>query len=180
MPNINDNEALYDVVTLGGLSSPGKVTLSGHDSKVEWDVKNGPSQNGASTTLKSIPLVQFSASFYLVNDVAQGIDDQALWPAFAAQINSTVSGPKPKALEIYHPDLAANGIKSVVKAEIGGMTYDGRGGATVVVKFQEYRAPKTKGGTPSGSKKTPTQDPNQDAKDAIDRLVNQYKVTPSG
>ena len=65
-------------------------------------------------------------------------------------INSTLTGSKPSAVDIYHPDLAANDIKSVVKASVGGMTYDGKGGALVVVRFQEYRPVKKQGGTPLG------------------------------
>ncbi len=47
------------------------------------------------------------------------------------------------------------------------MTYDGKGGATVVVKFQEYLPPKKKGGSPSGSGKGTTPDPNKDLQDEI-------------
>jgi hypothetical protein len=179
-PNILDNEDLYKSIVLKGVSSPGQVTLSGHDSKVVWDVKSGPSLNGATIDLKARPPIEFSASFYLLRDPSQGIDDFAAWPDFAKLIESTVAGAKPQALDIYHPDLAANGIKSVVKATIGGMTYDGQGGATVVVKFQEYRPPKKQGGTPLGSQKQGPDNSNPDLKAIINNLVNQYQKTPYG
>ena len=178
MPNILDNEDLYKSVVLKGVASPGQVTLSGHDSSVQWDVKGGPSLNGATTTLRSRLPIKFSASFYLLRDVSQGIDDFADWPTFAKLINSTVSST-PQALDIYHPDLAANDIKSVVKATIGGTTYDGLGGATVVVKFQEYRPPKKRGGTLLGSQKQGP-DPNADLKNQITNLTTQYQNTPWG
>jgi len=178
--NVLDNEDLYNVIVLGGLQSPGKVTLSGHDRKHDWDVKGGPSLSGATTTLKSTLPIEFSASFYLLRDVTQGIDDYATWPAFLAKINSTIAGVKPKALAIYHPDLAANGITAVVKATVGGATYDGKGGMTVVVKFQEYMPPKKKGGTPSGASKGQGPDPNAAAKAELEALTKQYQATPWG
>ena len=179
MPNVVDNEDLYNVIVLAGVSSPGQVTLSGHESKVEWDVKSGPSLNGATTTLKARPPIEFSASFYLVKDVAQGLDDFADWDTFRQIIDATVAGKVPKAVDVYHPDLAANDIKSVVKASVGGMTYDGKGGATIVVKFQEYRPPRKQGGTPIGSKKGGP-DPNADLKAQVSALTAQYQATPWG
>jgi hypothetical protein len=178
-PNPLDDELLYDGIVLGGVQSPGKVTLSGHDRKVGWDVVVAKGHKGATTNLKDIPPIEFTASFYLVRDVAQGIDDLADWPAFRTLINSTISGPKPKALDIYHPDLAANDIKSVVLASFGGVVHDGKGGQTITVKFQEYAPPKPKGGSLSGSKKQGP-DPDAAAKKQIADLIDQYNSTPWG
>ncbi len=174
-----DNEELYNSVLLGGVKSPGKVTLSGHDRKAEWDVKNGVGVTGATTTLKSIPPIEFTASFYLVRDDAQGIDQFADWPAFLAVVESTINGTKPKAVDIYHPDLASQNppIISVCKGTVGGVVHDGKGGQTIVIKFQEYRAPKPAGGTPIGSSKKPV-DPNADVKAELDRATKQYVNTP--
>jgi hypothetical protein len=183
MPNVIDNEDLYNVITLGGTSSPGIVTLSGHNRKVDWDIKDGPGLTGATTTLKSIPPIEFTASFYLVYDVAQGLNELDAWPAFQALIDSTVASKTPVALDIYHPDLASQQppITSVAKAEVGGMVYDGKGGATVVVKFQEFRPPKAKGGTVAASKAGTTPvDPNADLKAQLAALTNQYANTPWG
>jgi hypothetical protein len=181
-PNPLDDEPLYDGIILGGVQSPGKCTLSGHDRKINWDVKAGAGQSGATTTLKDIPPIEFTCTFYLLRDDSQGIDDLIDWPAFRELINSTVSGPKPKALDIYHPDLAANDIKSVVKASIGGVVHDGKGGQTIVVKFQEYKPPKPKGGSPNGSKtkgKLPAPpDPDAEAKAQLAALTAQYQNTP--
>lgn len=181
--NVIDNEDLYNVITLAGVNSPGKVTLSGHDRKIGWDVKSGPSQKGASTTLKEIPPMAFKASFYLVRDDSQGIDQISEWPDFATLINSTVNGSKPKALDIYHPDLAANKFTSVVLANMGGAVHDGKGGVTYVVEFQEYAPPKPKGGSPSGSKTakpTAAPDPNAAANAELAALTATYATTPWG
>ena len=48
-PNPIDDEELYFGIVLGGATSPGQVTLSGHDRKIGWDVKKGAGQSGAST-----------------------------------------------------------------------------------------------------------------------------------
>ena len=177
-PNPIDNEDLYDSVILAGVASPGKVTLSGHDRKVDWDVKAGPNIEGATVTLKTVKPIEFTATFYLVKDVAQGIDDFAKWPAFLAVINSSVQGGT-KALDIYHPDLASNDIKSVVKGTVGGTVHDGKGGQTIVVKFQEYKSPKAKSGTPAGSK-TGAPDPNAAALAQLAALTATYQNTPWG
>lgn len=176
-----DNEELYNSVYLGGVKSPGTVVLSGHDRKVNWDVKNGSGIAGATTTLKNIPPIEFTATFYLIRDPAQSIDQLAQWPAFLAVIEGTINGTKPKAVDIYHPDLASQSppIISVCKASVGGVVHDGKGGQTITVKFQEYRAPKPAGGTPSGAKKAGP-DPEAKAEAEIFALTKQYQATPWG
>lgn len=180
-PNPIDHEDLFNSIELGGIVSPGKVTLSGHDRKASWDVKKGPGLTGATTTLKEIPPIEFTATFYLVRDDSQGIDQFEEWETFLRVIESTVSGQKPKAIDIYHPDLASQTppIASVCKAGVAGVVHDGRGGQTIAVKFQEYRAPKPAGGTPTGAKaKAKTADPEAAALAEIARLTDTYKATP--
>lgn len=187
MPNEFDNPELFDEILLAGQRSPGVVTLSGHDRDIGWDVKKGAGQSGATTTRTSEDPVEFEASFYLVIDHSQGIDDISAWPAFAELIRSTVNGPKPKALDIYHPDLAENDIKSVVLKKFLGVTRDGKGGETRKVRFLEYRPAKAKGGTPNGSKSKPKSgtgidpnDPNAAALAELAKLTNEYQNTPWG
>jgi len=172
-PNPYDDPELFDSVELGGRRSPGKVTLSGHDNVIDWDVKVGAGTSGATTTLKSAQPTEFTASFFLADD-----DDFEAWPAFRDLVNSTITG-KGKALDIYHPDLAANGIKSVVKKSIGGVVHDGKGGRTIAVKFLEYKPPKPVKVTPLGSLQR-DKDPNAEAKAKLDALSAQYQATPWG
>lgn len=175
MPNIFENEQIYNVISLGGKTSPGKVTLSGHNRKVNWIIRQGYGLDGASMALKNIPPIEFTASFYLVRDYAQGTDDFAAWDAFRPLIDATLSGATPRAVNIYHPDLIENDIKAVCKAEIGGRVYDGRGGCTITVKFQEYRAPKKKSGSPTAK---PEVDPNAALKAEVADLTKKYQQTP--
>ncbi len=175
-PNPITDDELYQSVVLGGVRSPGKVTLSGHDRVVKWDVKDGNGQSGASTTLKNIPLIEFTATFYLADQ-----EDFDAWPAFHDVIDSTVNGPKPKALDIYHPDLVVQNINSVTKGSVGGVVHDGKGGQTIAVKFQEYKPPKPKGGSPNGSgtkKPKAAPDPNAAANAEILKLTKQFQDAP--
>ena len=96
---------------------------------------------------------------------------------------STTDGTA-KALDIYHPDLAALGITAVCRARIGQLEHDGKGGASVSVDWIEYRPPKPKkpstpkgsaaGAKPPGSSGTPdAPDPNAEAKAELDRLTQE-------
>lgn len=184
MTHAFDNPELYESIVLAGVRSPGVVTISGHDRDHGWDVKKGPGQTGATTERTSEDPVEFDCTFYLVRDLIREIDDIARWPEFLAVARSSISGPAPKALDIYHPDLASNDIKSVVLRKVVGVVHDGKGGQTVKLRFLEYRPPKKKGGAPSGSKsKKPDPkkpDPDQAALDELARLTDEYKRTPWG
>ncbi len=186
MTNPIDHPELYDSIVLAGVQSPGTVTLSGHESKVAWDVKAGSAQQGASMSIKSLPPVEFTATFELIYDPTEGTNEIDDWDAFQKLIDATVASASPKAADIYHPDLARVGIKRVAKASVGGMTYPDekdRSRAIVAVKFQEYVPPRAKGGTAKGSAAKPkgvTPDPNQDLKNEIARLTTEYQNTPWG
>ena len=181
MPNPLDDPELFDVFVLGGKTSPGIIKeISGHDSKVNWDVKAGSGQSGASTTLKDIPLRAVKVVLFLSDE-----EDFAAWDEFRPTIESTVTGTTPKALDVYHPDLAANGITSVVQALISGPKHDGKGGQTYTIELQEYRPPKPKSGSPAGSsangkRATDKTDPNAAANAELAALTAQYAATPWG
>ena len=187
----SDDEDL-DHILLAGVQSPGVVTLSGHDRSWKWDKKIGDGQSGGSLELKGSELTTFTATFRLVNDPSSDVDEVAAWDGFSRLIRSSVEAKSPTGLDIYHPDLARNQIRSVVEGKIGGMTHDGMGGRQVVVTFEEYSPPKKKSGSPSGSKAAspggasggaagvdggqfgpPTPDPNQAAKDELAALVEE-------
>jgi hypothetical protein len=171
---LND-EPLFNVIELGGLASPGVVkSISGHERKINWDVKEGAGLSGASSTLKSVPLRTITVTFHLVDEEQIG-----LWPAFRTHCYSTVDGTKPIAFDIYHPDLEATKVRSVTLASMGGAVHDGMGGQTIAVQFQEYAPPKPKGGSATGSRaKGP--DPNAALNAELAALTKQYADTPWG
>jgi hypothetical protein len=145
MSRPSDNEDLYSSIVLGTARSPGTVTLTGHWRNKSWDVKEAKGQTGASSALNGDPIGSFEATFHLVDDGAvDGPTDFDRWEDFQRLIESTTNGPVPVALPIYHPDLARQRYTEVVSGGVGPMLHDGRGGATVTVKFLEYRPPKPK------------------------------------
>lgn len=172
----------YSVIILGDRVSPGVVTLSGHDRYKKWDIQEPKGTTGASTKLEGDPIGQFQASFYLVDDRQDGEPDQFdEWEEFQALIESTTAGPTPKALPIYHPDLARNKFTEVTSGGIGAPIHDGRGGVTYVVKFLEYKPPKpkktsgAKGGVRMGVTTLEAPDPNAERKLRLASLVEQAK-----
>lgn len=176
MANPIDNPDLYESLQVDGVRSPGQVTLTDHDRNQKVDVKDADGHGGASVTHKGEQLTQFQASFYLVKDPVLGADDFADWDVFSAKLRGSLPNTgKPKVLILYHPDLLANGITVATVVGISGMKHDGKGGATVVVKFVEHRPPKKKGGTPTGAATTKV-DPNADLKAEIDSLLAKAKA----
>ena len=174
-PDPLNDEALFNVIELGGVASPGVVkSITGHDRAINWDVKDGEGQTGASSTLKNIPLRVITVTFYLANEEQIG-----QWPEFRELCYSTIKGAKPKALDIYNPDLEATEVRSVTLANMGGVVHDGKGGQTIAVKFQEYAPPKPKGGTATGSKSKKA-DPNAALNAELAALTQKYRETPWG
>ena len=169
-----DNEDQFDTIILAGLNSPGVVTLSGHDREIDWDVKTGPGTTGGTTTLKAQKLVEFTAAFYLAD-----ADDWNEWPAFQTVVESSVKG-KGAGLDVYHPDLARNGINTVVMKKIGGVVHDKKGGQTITVTFLEYRPPKPAVVSPASAKAKTENDPDAAAKAELTALTAQYATTPWG
>lgn len=165
---------LFDHVVVDGTRSPGVVTLDGHERAHKWDNKDGSGQDGATSELKGAPLGSFTMTFDLVNDPQTG-NQIAEWETFQPILERSINGTTPIALPIEHPDLTRNRYTSIVLVSIGGMVHDGMGGARVVVKVQEHRPPKPKGGTAKGGSKKGGPDPNADAKAQLDALLDEAK-----
>lgn len=165
---------LYRSIILGGQASPGVVKLSNCDRQHGWEKQQPKGQAGEFTVNKGPKNSGFTATFYLADDV-----DVAGWDSYSAMLASTVEGPKPKAMPVYHPDLARNKITDVVVESLGILSHDGKGGAHVTVKFLEFRPPKPKpaskaaAGTPAKAKRP---DPNAAAKAELAALLAQAKA----
>lgn len=182
-----DHAEAYAGCVIGGAKSPGQVKLSGFERAVDWDVKKGGGEDGASTVRQGKPPAKGTLTFELAKDPVLGIDEFEEWDAFEPTLSSTYDKAAPQALDIYHPDLARLQITAIVVESIGQMVHDGKGGATVAVKVLEYRPPKKKAvGRSKGSKggfdpvKTAidlfakqTIDPNAAAKAELDKLLAQ-------
>jgi len=163
---------LYVSVLLGGVFSPGKVTLSGHDRPERWETQAAKGQTGYTSVHHGDDVREFVATFFLAD-----LEDVAGWDDFQKILESTVSGPKPKALPCYHPDLVRNRIGDVVVKKIGGFVHDALGGATVAVTFLEYRPPKPKAAAKANASPKPVAktDPNAVAKAELQGLLDQVQ-----
>lgn len=175
---------LYRTITLANtVVSPGKVTLSGHDRNLSWDVKEAKGQTGATSTLNGSSIGRFEASFELVEDYYDGTNDFNDWEEFRSFLETLVSGSKPVAVSVYHPDLATAGFSDVTVESIGGVVRQDNGTGMVKVKFIEYRPPKPKPTKKASAKSSssgevygpPKPDPNAEAKAELARLTEQAR-----
>lgn len=171
----NTHPDIYKSILLGGVFSPGTVTLSGFDRVHAWEDQRPKGAMGENTINHGPKNAGFTATFFLAD-----LEDVAQWDDFQRLISSTVDGQKPQALPAYHPDLVRNKITDVVVESIGGFVHDGKNGASVTVKFKEYRPPKPKPAAKAGAakKKADAQsrpDPNAEAKRELAALVEQAR-----
>jgi len=165
---------IYQSVIVGGKESPGVVTLSGHSRKHKWERQRPKGTAGEFSVNQGKDLIAFSASFFLAD-----LDDVTAWDEFAKMLATTLDGPKPTALSVFHPDLVRQQVTDVVVEDLGPLQYDAKGGATVVVKFLEYRPPKAKPASKAQAKTrtgTTTLDPNAAAKRELAALLEQAKT----
>jgi hypothetical protein len=162
---------LFMCILVGGQPSPGKVTLSNADRGHDWDVQKAKGQTGCTTVNRGPDVAKIVASIYLADE--EDIDG---WDSWSRILAASVEGAKPTALTIYHPDLARNKITDVVVESIGLLQHDGKGGATVVVKFLEYKPPKPKPAVKAdANRKAPRKldDPNAARKAELAGLLEQ-------
>lgn len=166
------------IILFGGLTSPGKVRLSGHDVNDDWERQRPKGTTGETTVNHGRKLAEITATFELADD-----EDRDGWIEFAKFLNSLTSAGgngKPKAIGVYHPDLVERGFTDFVVTSIGGLTHDDKGMSRAIVKFLEFRPPKPKpaskansgGGARQG--KT-TLDPNAAAKRELQLLLEQAR-----
>ncbi len=175
-----DDEELYRTLLVNGdRRSPGVVTISGHDRENDWDVKKAKGQTGASSSLNGKPIGGFTTSFYLVNDVAEGDDQFEEWETFQRYLETLTDGPQPKAVPVYHPDLARQKYTEASIKKIYGLTYDATGGGTAKVDWIEYKPPKPKPAKKATFPDDPANpakpDPNAAAKAELAALLAEAK-----
>lgn len=180
MPHPFYDADLYSVIVLDGVTSPGRVTLRGHNRYLGWEIQKSRATDGGVTIRGGDPPGQFEAQFDLSDEDDSPLGDLERWKIFRRVIESSVILPKPRALSIYHPDLAENGFTMVVSAGIGGAVRSNAGTTSYIVKFMEYRPPKPKPvekplpGIQQAVPK-PRPDPNAARKAALEALMEEWK-----
>lgn len=165
--------AIYKSVIVGGVPSPGVVTLTGHDRIHRWEKQSPKGTVGDFVLNHGRGIAEFTATFFLVD-----LNDIEDWDDFVRILAASQEGPKAKALSIYHPDLVRNKITDAVVTSIGGVTHDAKNGAQAVVKFLEFQVVRKKPVTKADpAAKTPNKpDPNADVKRELTALTEQFRV----
>lgn len=139
----SNNETLWGRLRVGGAISPGQCRISGPGLVIGWDVANASASSGGVTTRINEPIKEFEAEFELTDEEDElNISDFDRWDDFEKVLLSSSSRAKPKALPVYHPDLARVGITAAVLKSIGPVQLDGKGGGKIKVAFIEYKPPK--------------------------------------
>lgn len=145
-----------DHIVLAGRMSPGVCAIGDTGRPFKWDKKDAKGSSGATNTYQGEDLAEFDIVFSFWDWATQ----KAEWDNFAKLLPP--SSPKPTALDIYHAELAAINVHSVVVTLIGKPVRASNGLRTVKVSFQQYREPKPSGGTPRGSATGSELNPNGD------------------
>lgn len=158
------------------LTTPGVVRVSGNDLKIGWDIQNASGTTGAITKRINEPLKEFDAEFDLSDEAdASGKSDFDAWDDLQSLLESLVpTGKKPRAIGVYHPDLARNRITAVTVGSIGALALDGKGGGKIKVHFLEYAPPKPN--KPVASTKTEGDKKIDAANAKIDALSKEWKA----
>lgn len=148
-----DNPDAYFLL-VAGVNAPGVCTILEADSDTQWDDKEASAQTGATTTYIGRKLRAFKSRHSLIVDPIDSIDEITEWESFAQFVESSSGGDSPKALDVWHPDLATQGITSATKRNISALQHDGYGGATAEIHWKEYAPPKPKSAKGVGGSKT--------------------------
>jgi len=177
-----DHPEQYDTIVLADQRSPGLCKLGGPMLDHGWQKQKPKGSSGAETIHNGDDLVEFTVELYLWRD--ERVDHFAGWEAWRPLLRRPIAKGSPKALDVYHPQLAELGVTSVVCSKEGSLEPDGKGGARVRLTFLQYAPPvAASSGKPGGSAATApggaanapkAPDPNQDLKDQIADLTEQF------
>lgn len=153
-----DNPEAWDVVSIGGKTSPGIVKITGAKRANRWDVKDGGG-DGATATFKGFKLAEpvMVFTFWKTYHLKE-------WADFVPLLKFDPLKGKGQAFDVFHPALEDSGIKSCVVQEIGSLEFDqSKQWWTREVKLLEYRPPPKNNPTktPAGSASLNSQNTNQ-------------------
>ena len=136
----------FDVIIVGGEYLPGLADVGKPKRTFKWDKKEGPGTQGDALTYRGSRLVSWvvELTFWEAEQVEE-------WDVKRPGLE-----PDPKnvrALDIVHPVLDRQKIRSIVVEEITELFPKLKGGWGVQIGFNEYKAPAkaNASGTPKGS-----------------------------
>ncbi len=139
----------WDRIRIGGVRLKAYATVEG-DKDTKIDVKEIPGADGANLTqlgTTPAPIVIRLRCF-----TTDAVDE---WMGIAKRLQPVPGRPTPEAVDVYHPALAVNGVKSLYLKTLGVPTVRTPGGPVeIVTRWIEFlpvkqRAPKTIGSSQS-------------------------------
>jgi hypothetical protein len=161
-----------DYVTIGGLASPGKVTVQQGHSPRPWDIRKGYAMTGATIVPQGDDLATFTLHFEFWDE-----SDMPLWYAYAAcyfdkSVRLVPGSNVPKALSIQHPVLQAPPFRvtECVVNDCTTLENDGTGLWSCDVLCTQYRKPKPALAPPNQAIAA-VKNPTPTAEDAADREI---------
>ncbi len=167
--------ASWDVLLIGGLTSPGLCKLSGFKRVHGWEVKEGKGVKGSTATLNKFPPCKGTATFWLWLP-----EHFVAWRDFRSLFKYDPTKKTVNAVDMFHPSTADIDCYRVVCEDITAIEPDAPGYYKTIVSLLEYNPPPKASAvsTPNGSKSSAdgkgSGDPVADAQQAeIKRLLKQ-------
>lgn len=139
--------SVWDVLEVGGVTSPGVCFLSGFRRVHDFDKKSGKGTEGATLTFTRKPPVEGHVKFLLWLDgtqYASAPNHFQLWGQFVQQLKYDPTKEAVTAVDVYHPSLAFINATSFVCTEIGAVEQEGEPGQqlySITIKLCEYAPP---------------------------------------
>lgn len=164
----------WDTVVVGGVAWEGYAKVSGFERENDFDVKQAPGAEGATSTYRGNKLAEGKIVLYIWTE-----DHWANLPAFLGQFKYDPTAKSGQAVDIWHPsfDLMSPPMRGMVVKKIGmpERVKDGDSLYTVTIECLEYRPPKKKNATstPKGSKDSKDKNANPSADDKYDAKIGE-------
>lgn len=144
---------------VAGQRTPGTLTLEGADATTKWDERDGPFLSGAFLVGGGRKLVNFTMRIVLLTSA-----DWAAWYAFRPLVKRPPFGTRPKALDVWHPWLVDQEVRSAVVEKVGQPRQAEDGSFEIAIDWKEFRIPKIALAKPEASTTAPSTDP-------VDQLI---------
>lgn len=151
MSNWNPIAEPQDFVDFAGIRSPGLADVIGSSSPRSWDERDSYAVAGAFLVYHGKKLSHFSIKLRLYT-VA---DWEGWWTLYPLLSKLPRRGVAAKAIDVSHPLLAANNIRSAVVEELMQPEQTNDGEWTIEIKMIEFRAPVIAAAKADGAQATP-------------------------
>lgn len=131
-------DLMSDHFSVNNEQCPGKCVIHGAGTPREWDIRKGYGLSGATVVFMGNTVSRFDIDVTIFTQ-----QDFDAWSAFYGKyLQKPDQGKYPRAVGIYHPQLAVLGIGSMVVEDVTQFEQDDTGGWTCTIKCIEFKKPK--------------------------------------